>query len=932
MSKRISFLPYLFFIVSGGCGLVYEVAWARYLGLFLGNTTLAHMCVLAAFMGGLALGSVVLGALTDRLRRPLAAYGWLEVVIGLYAVAFPFFINPIQSLTLGAASGMEFGSPGFTSLKLAVSVLVLMLPTFLMGGTFPLLMWHFRPAPSRGEDRSEWLYLANCAGAVAGTLLAGFLFIPGLGLKATLMQVGAANAVLGLLAIAAGYISAPLDVARSAPEAQARRREPNPIASIVYLAIGLSGAAAMVYQLVWIRIFAVALGSSTYSFTLMLAAFISGLALGSAALGVLPWMRRRPVLGFALAEVAIALTVLVGIPLYERLPYIFWKWSSLLRPSMESVWLNDLVKYSLCFAVMLVPTFFFGMTLPLAIKAVARRGDQIGRDSGFVYGANTLGTLVGAVLTGLVFIPLIGLQASMLLALVVNLGAGAVLLWVSDIRRLRIPAVAGSLGLAALALAVPQWSPVSLSVGMFREHGAAPPTWKEFQEGQERFKPLWYREDGDGTTAVMLVMDARGGMPDETLLVNGKPDGSARGDAPTQSLVGHIPVLFRPSAKNALMIGLGTGISAGSALTHPDLRLDCVEISPAVARAAVLFCAFNNNVLENPRMNLIIEDARTLLAVTRKKYDVVISEPSNPWVAGMGNLFSTEYFEAIDRVLNPDGVLLQWFHTYEMSDDLVCTIIRTMRRVFPCAYVFQGATNDFLLLGSRQPLEPDFEAMERRMKTKPVREDLDRIGIDSLTALLGLQVLTPETVERLVGDGPVNTDDHPVLEYEAPRAQYIRQTSALLDRADERLRPKADLFAVRYLAGRPLDKDTCRSLVRVYAEPRSVRPLLVRAMLEYYHSKWPSDAWGLVEYARLTENVDETASLAAARAAAGLDPDWKNIQLLADREFSARARRMTALTPQDFAPVLDLLDKALEKQPNDAGLLRKRENVLRLAQ
>jgi predicted membrane-bound spermidine synthase len=339
-------VPFAFFVISGTCGLVYEVTWGKYLALFLGNTSLAYMCILAGYMGGLALGSFIIGSASTRIRRPLALYGWLEIAIGLYAIAFPFFIHRVESLVLSQAASLGFGTPAWAGLKLAVSLAVLLLPTVLMGGTFPLLMKHYRPATARQEDKAEWLYTANCAGAVVGGMLAGFLWIPQIGMSHTLWYVGLANAILVLAAVALGMAPSRAETQAEVPgNADVATKKSRRLLRPVYVAIAVSGATSMIYELVWIRIFAIALGGTTYAFALMVSAFITGIAIGSLLVGVIPWLRRNALLAFALAEIAIGATILMSVPIYQRLPYVFWKWSSLLRPSPESMWLNSILRF-----------------------------------------------------------------------------------------------------------------------------------------------------------------------------------------------------------------------------------------------------------------------------------------------------------------------------------------------------------------------------------------------------------------------------------------------------------------------------------------------------------------------------------------------------------------------------------------------------------
>lgn len=931
MPKSVRVLPYLLFIASGAWGLVYEVTWARYLSLFIGNTTLAHMCVLAGFMGGLALGSFVIGAATRQFRRPLAVYGWLETAIGLYAIIFPLIIHPIQSLALVATARTDFGSPVALAVKLAVSIGALILPTFLMGGTFPVLMKHFQPESEQKDDKAEWLYLANCVGAVGGTLLAGFMLIPTLGMRMTMTTIGAANVALGLVAVMLGMLCdvtscSARELAKSGSVAR------HPLVIPICIAAALSGATAMIYELVWICMFGITLGSSTYSFTLMLAAFITGLALGSLAVGLCRRLNSQALSAFAFAEIAIAFSVAISIPYYERLPYVFWRWSFLLFPTEQTLGMFNLLKYTLCFIVMLVPTFFFGMTLPLAIKAVARRDEDIGRDSGLVYGANTVGTLAGSFLAGIVLIPILGLRESLQVAVALNMIVSALLLAVSKLPRKWVFAGGASVAIAVLLFSLPQWHPASFSRGTFRVRMLPPPeTWRAFRSLLSEIRVFYVGEDGSARVAVISAENLKGRY-DKLLTINGKPDGTSWGDMPTQVLLGQIPMFFKPDARNVLVIGLGTGATAGSVLTHPNTIVDCVEISPAVARALRYFDDVNWMVRKNPRFNLIIEDARTVAAVTQKKYDVVISEPSNPWMAGVGNLFTIEFFQSLDRILNPGGILAQWFHSYEMSDELVAIIIRTVRQVFPYVYIFETQANDYILLASRDPISPNFEAMEKRIALDSVKRDLQRISITSLIALLSRQTMSAETAEEVAGIGIVNCDDFPVLEYQAPRSYYIGEVAECMNSNDERKWGNENLFSVRYMRFRKLNKEDYRSLIKACLDSRMKHPALLLALLKHYLMEWPNDAEMLIEYAKALSSTEPLAALRAAHSAVQIKPNVQSLELEADVLLSEVMRRQSVFTPQDFAPILDLLDRAIKLDPKNRRLQEKRREVVEMMQ
>lgn len=928
--------PYLFFVISGACGLVYEVTWGKYLALFLGNTSLAYMCVLASFMGGLAIGSFLLGALSARLSRPLALYGLIEVAIGLYAIVFPLLMHPVQSTVLAQAASLGFGSPAWIALKLAASLIVLLLPTILMGGTFPLLMKHFQPRSVSAEDKAEWLYATNCTGAVVGALLAGFMFIPSIGLRHTLWYVGFANVVLGAAALALGR------TARRAAQGGGETIEPKPASAEVtdskarrplrpvYAAIAISGATSMVYELVWIRMFAITLGGSTYAFTLMVAAFITGIAIGSLFVAWSPRLRHSPLIAFAIAEIAIGGAILASLPLYQRLPYVFAKWSSLLNPSPDSMWLYSLFQYSICFVVMLIPTIFFGATLPLAIKAVARRDGRIGRDSGFVYGANTVGTLAGALLTGLVLMPVFGLRHSLEVALTANVAIGALLLWAHGLPRMRLAAIAVAPIALLLVSLVPHWHPASFTMGARGLSGVLP-TWSAYEKTLDKVKVRFFGEDGAASVAVFTTADSGYGQPDDIMTINGKADASSFGDLPTEVLLGQTPMMLKPNALDVLIIGLGSGVTAGSVLTHPGATVDCVEISPAVAQGARFFDSVNGGVLQSDRFRLIVEDARTYVSAGTKKYHIIVSEPSNPWVAGVGNLFSLEFFRSVDRALMPDGLLVQWFHSYGMTDELTAVMLRTVQKVFPYTYLFEGQTDDYIVVASRKPIHPDFAAMEECMRVEEVRRDFERISIRSLAAFLGRQCLGAQQMTKLAGSGPINTDDLPIIEYQAPVAIYARSTASGLVSSDQRLLSGKGLFSTAYLGARRLNSSECISLLESYCDRRTENPRLQAALLRYYNNRWPGDSHGLTMYSQRMREIDLGVAQTAARDAVQASADSAAYQAAAEASYRQYLFANSVFTPQDIAPAIRLMDRAIALAPDNHALRARRLEMMRSA-
>jgi Spermidine synthase len=920
------------FVLSGACGLAYEVVWSKYLGLFLGNTVLLHTAVLGTFMGGLALGSLLIGRRVARINAPLKAYGYLELAIAAYALAFPSLTKLGEALVAAAAAGMGPGTSGLIVVKVLTGVLLLALPTLLMGATLPLLTAHVErslPLMHSGEDRTRkggdganWLYFANCAGAVLGTLVTGFLLIPYLGLAATVTGVAILNALVGLTAAGFGLRSAatPTPTAdaagTAAPRAGLSARE-----RTVLVAICLSGATAFFYELVWTRLFAVSLGSSTYSFTLMLAAFITGLSVGSIAANLLP-VRRAPLLWFAGAELAIGVAITLSLILYPRIPYWTWHLRWMFRPVPESIGLYQLCQYGIIFAIMAVPTFLFGLTFPAAIRAAAegRTATESGsapppseggvaERAALVYGWNTIGTLVGVVFAGCVLIPLIGLQRTLQAGAALNLLIGAGLL-LSDARlpaaggaRRRFTAAAAAvpavIALGAI-LATPRWSPLAFTFGSFRMTAAPPATFAQYWETlTEKREVLFYREDF-GTTVGILHNKSGSKEIDETfLVVDGKPDASSVGDMPTQKLVGHVPLFLKPDAKDVFVLGLGSGASAGSILTHPGVRrVDCVELSPAVAEAARFFDPYTGAPSQDARFRLTIDDGKSFLQATPPgTYDVIVSEPTNPWIAGVGTLFSEESFREAARALKEDGIVAQWFHTYSLDNRLAATIIRTCRNVFPHVLIFQGAESDYILIASRKPFAIDFGRIEQEFGHPAVRADLAAVNITSPLALLAQNTHTPESIPTLEEGGGINSNDLPILEYFAPDALYTGATATRVRETDERLRPGSNVLAALYMRHRPPTREALRSLMMAQSDSRSGSPRLLRSVAQQYIARWPEELEGYSRMAQayLRDGDTESALPYLEEAAKRGDADARTVAASIRQQLASTGA--SALTP-----------------------------------
>ena len=914
--RHLEKIVYVLFFVSGACGLVYEVIWGKYLSLFIGNTTHATMIVLATFMGGLALGSFLFGRIADRVTRPLKLYAWLEIGIGLYGVLYSPILESTKELYFSLAEDMAFGGFAHMMVKLPLAFFTLIIPTSLMGGTLPVLSRFFIRSLGTVGRRVALLYFINSFGAVAGTLIAGFYLVEQYGLILGLTSTGIVNVVVGIVILVIEMVlmkqpAAPSEADEEAPVVYEKR-----LVKLAMVGIFLSGFTSMIYELVWFRVFAVVLESSTYSFSLMLAAFITGITVGSLVAGRVMRGSRRLLFLFGVCELAIAVTVILAVPFYERLPYYFWSIRYLLRPIPETYLYYNLAKFGLCFGIMLIPTLFFGMTLPLVSNIASTAFQTLARKIGNVYAINTVGTLLGALSAGLLFIPVLGLAHSLTIAVAINLFVAVIVIWRTSDAPARVwrvvPPVCAGILVILYVFVLPGWNNARFALGLFRVRGAPPATYAAFAASpQNNYEIKYYLDDLSSNVAVIEqpISDTETRI---SLTVNGKVDASSSGDVPTQILLGQLPLMLKSEVDDVLIIGFGSGMTAGTALAHPVTSLDCVEISAGVAEAGRLFAPYNNNVLENPRFNLIVEDAKTYIKTTRKQYDVVVSEPSNPWMAGVGNLFSIEFFKDVESVLKPEGLVVQWFHRYEVSDEVVSTAVRTFQRVFPFTYIFQGNSFDMIMVGSKRRITPDFARIEEKFRIPEVQQELTSIHIHDTAALLALQMISPEYIAKITSLGTINSDYRPVIEYQAPLAFYLGETSAIVDGYDERFTSGNRLMLTRYLAEHPLTPEQYKQLFRFFRIHPTDNEAMAYSIAAKYITLRPDDKEMQREFAGLTLKKKNHGYTLKVYKPTPDATDTLSLDAYTEHLYSARKPDHSIFNPQQFPEVRTYLERCAD--------------------
>ncbi|MBI2215832.1 MAG: fused MFS/spermidine synthase [Candidatus Rokubacteria bacterium] len=766
------------FALSGATALVYEVVWLRMLGLVFGHTVAAVTTVLVAFMAGLGAGGLAFGPLADRVSRPVRLYGIIEIAVGISALGVTLLTPAAEAGYVALARAFEPAPVLFAAGRLGLALLLLLVPTTLMGATLPVLSRALAAGAGKPGARVGALYALNTAGAVAGTALAGYLLLPSLGMRVTVLLTAVANVLIGMAAIAVDHValSRPPDADRLRPPAALVASDiagPR-LAWLAQLGLAVSGAAAMTYEIAWTRGLALVIGSSTYAFTAMLVSFLAGIALGSGVAATVCRTRRGDATGFGLVQVGAAAAALAILPTFDRMPDVLARTFTVsMAPGFVLV-----VQLVVAILAMAAPAALLGAAFPVAVALASPGAEHIGSRVGRLYAANTAGAITGTLLAGFALIPAVGAHATVKAAVIANVAAGAVALATGTLRQGWRPAIGAVVAVATLAgvALLPAWDRTVMASGVavygdvYRKQ-AGTVSVAEAQGDSE----LVFHEDGLSAT---VTVHRRGG--DRFLRINGKTDASTGRDMHTQLMLGHLPLLLHPGARTALVVGLGSGVTAAAVARHPVQRIDVVEIEPAVVRASRFFEPENRDVLRDPRVRLSIGDARNVLLGARERYDVIASEPSNPWIGGIAALYTEEFYALARKRLAPGGVMVQWVQGYGLDPDDLRMIVRTFLSSFPATTVwYPNVRGDYLLAGRAEPRPIDLAGVRAVWnRDAGLREDLGRRGVASPYAFLADFLLTETETATYAGRGPLNTDDRLPLEFSAPLSMH-RDTEAL---------------------------------------------------------------------------------------------------------------------------------------------------------
>ncbi|HKY45578.1 MAG TPA: fused MFS/spermidine synthase [Pyrinomonadaceae bacterium] len=768
----------LCFIVSGATGLIYEVLWARMLGLVFGATTLAVSTVLAAFMGGLALGSALAGRLAPRITKPLATYGWMEIGIAAYALLVPLLFGWIDHVYALIWQQFQPGFFAFSLWRFVLSSLVLLVPTTLMGATLPVLAAAVVYSSGRNSNSVTRLYACNLAGAILGTLAAGFVFLPGLGVRTTIAVAAVLNVIVGVIAILLQRRTrATAFVEQTGVEADGPVLDFGSSRFWIFAALA-SGFVTISTQVSWSRILTMIIGSSTYAFSIVVALFLIGLAAGA-------WLVARKDRSEKLrsmiskVELLTAISLLVSLFVLNKLPVLLIylglrfqtsSWAGLLALQIVSATL-----------LILLPALLMGMVMPLVLVwASADRAKAVSR-VGRSYAVNTIGAIAGAFITGFVLIPKTSTRFTLLLATTCCLLVAAIAYRPSESGR--DPAMKRSLAIGLMPIVVivffiaaPRMNLADLSIGAYDSLVRVLAQTREGtreETGAGDSAPvrelLMYDE---GPTATVSV---RRDQNTVSMAINGRTNASdSIYDMPTQVMLGQIPLLVAPKIDTGLIIGYATGVTVGSMLQSPVQSVTCVELEPGTVAGSKFFDHVNNRPLDDPRATLIIDDARAFLRVTPNRYDMIVSEPSHPWVPGVANLFTQEFFELGRERLNDEGIFVQWVQIYQLSTESLRSVLATYHKVFPHVLVFRvGGLNkgkDLLLVGSNRPLNLD--RLPERFMDQRMAAEMARVDLKSEADVRDWYVCDESRLGPAVAGAKINTDDNMHIEMTVPREAF----------------------------------------------------------------------------------------------------------------------------------------------------------------
>lgn len=872
------------FFLSGVSGLAYEVLWLRQLNLIFGVTTIAVSTVLAAFMGGLALGSYYFGIIADRTRRPLLLYAVLEIGIGIYALLIVYLFNGLDQLYIFLGKNTEFHSLVLHLFRVAGAFVIILIPTTFMGGTLPLVSKFFVRTRAEIGWKTGILYGINTLGATAGTVLTGFFLIKAYGVQGATFLAAGVNFIVaaGAWWIARQSVTGTIPVDEpehksSTVKSDHEPGETNPlIPKLVLLAFGLSGFASLAYEVLWTRSLIYFLGLTTYSFTTMLAAFLVGLALGSTIISRFVDRFENPLVWFGVLEFAIGLFALVLMPLIHSLYPFSQTLSEIIG---EGSWWSVMgVRFLIAFTIMLMPTLCMGATMPLIIRYFTRNLTVLGTSIGKVYFVNTLGSILGSLAAGFLLIPLFGVRLAISIVVVLNLCIAAGIFILNPVpgrQRRFLPAGISVLALIAVILLADNRPMILSSV--------------EFQGHQKRYDLLYVSENPEASLAVLedKVTNER------ELNINGESTAfTIYQDMQVHKLLGHLPALFHPAPRDFLVVGFGFGSSAYASTLYPESQVDCVELIADEMETADYFLEQNHGVLEFPNMDMIIGDGRDYIKLTEKRYDIISFNAIHPKISP--NLYTYDFYKMCRTLLKDEGMVIAWMPPNAITEYEYRSLVNTFASVFPHNSFWYVNPSHMLILGSMEPLSIDMTRLQTRLRDERIHADLAETNLADPAELLSYFVAADEKLMEYIGGTELNTDNHPLIEFSRVQSVTVNgQVIRSIERLKDNLSP--------YLTNFPGDTGRVEFLEDLEKHHRAKKIVMEGQML----------AW--------SGQYSEAEAL--FRQALSINPGNENIRFLLSwvQGKPDELRKLVQLNPENAKAIKGLGDIYLQEQRIDVA-------------
>ena len=750
--KRFSWIYFLFFF-SGISGLIYQIVWTRMLTLVFGHTIYSVSVVLSAFMAGLGLGSYLWGTTIDKAGKPLLIYGKIEILIGLTAAFLSLLFSnfsPIYAWLYQSLPDMFFQT-GLLKIVLAFSLVLI--PTILMGATLPIMAKYFVTEEAHTGKQVGYLYSINTFGAAAGCLLAGYFLIEYFGVLQTAFLAASVNIFIGILCILRFKKSEPAtlikwDLPKPAPLSLQIEKE-----NIIWIATSfLCGFTALAYEVVWTRILVFGIGSTVYSFSLMLANFLFGITVGG--LLIVPLFKRNFDFRLLLTLFQVGIGFYIIFSIYQS----SWLLSSFIRPlKLESPITEFWIDMRNASALMFFPTILFGMSFPVLTHLVTRGPKTIGSSLGLIYGTNTIGGILGSLVSGYLLLPNLGSQQTLVFLALLNFLTG-VLLFATASYFSGIIRKGMAVSVSILLVLTLRSMPNDLLQGIFMRNSL----------GKKNPETLIYLNEGLTTTvAVFNDDDASLGIKRKSLVLNGvNMSANHMQSRKYMTLLSYIPLLLNENPKDVLVICFGTGLTSGAAGVYPGIHsVDAVDISPGVFRSAKFFSDTNYDAANNPKVHKIVQDGRNHLLTTSKTYDVITAEPPPPTNAGAVNLYTKEYYELTKKALKPGGIVSQWIPLHSQTETHIYEHFRTFLDSFPYVMSWYPTKQELILIGSNDPINIDFRKIDNRLKHPVVNEVMRKIRFENPFTLLGSIWFLKDELENMASKQRLITDNNPSLEF-----------------------------------------------------------------------------------------------------------------------------------------------------------------------